>query len=160
MAICSDKAERLWLGTNEGLKIFDPQTKKLKDVNIKDSLNFFQSSVAKIFIDNKDQVWLGSASNGLRVITLSSMQPLPAVLKQLPDSLVNAGVEDIYQTADGTMWFASSWGFCAFGNGRGQRFYREELNLPDLLPSASSMCETKDGSMRSEERRVGKECRL
>lgn len=68
-AFVRDKGGRIWIGTLNGLQIFDPKTKSfidLSSLNVigkdpqKDIAMLLEKSIYSLYIDSKDRIWIGT----------------------------------------------------------------------------------------------------
>ena len=68
-----DKQNRIWIGTQQGLYLFDPKTEdyKLFTRNIKDPFSIVNNSVWTIAGDEQDNLWIGTYSGGISYLALN-----------------------------------------------------------------------------------------
>ena len=68
-----DKQNRMWIGTQQGLYLFDPQTEtyKLFTRNIKNPFSIVNNSVWTIVGDEQDNLWIGTYSGGISYLALN-----------------------------------------------------------------------------------------
>ena len=63
--ITEDRTKTLWLGTDQGISLYNPYTENFSNFNLKtDKQEGIEGYISKIFIDNQDRVWI-LAGNGL-----------------------------------------------------------------------------------------------
>lgn len=68
--IIEDQKGRIWIGTKEGVNIFDPFTGELELIqNTTGIINSIsQNSVYSVFEDNKNGIWIGTWSGGVNLL--------------------------------------------------------------------------------------------
>jgi signal transduction histidine kinase/ligand-binding sensor domain-containing protein len=100
-ALIVDRKDRVWLGTEEGISIFDPGTGTFINIpNFQPRQKPF--SVFCFAEDSVDNIWVGTKSDGLWKVNLDDLKPtLIASFNQ-----VNS-VKSIYLRPGGKNWLAS-----------------------------------------------------
>ncbi len=132
-ALIVDRKNRVWLGTEEGISIFDPG--KGSYINIAQ----FQPGQKPINVlcfseDSVGNIWVGTKSDGLWVLPLESLKPLLIA----SFSMVNS-VKSIYLRPGGSNWLASGNGLFQINFEKENTFtlvrayfFPEEEKLEDL----------------------------
>ncbi len=113
--IFKDSHNNIWIGTRNGLTLFDPATYQMKnfrndpDNTASLSLNFVQT-----ITESKDnKLWIGTEGGGINILDLSKfskdknpkdVQFEHIIASNIPDGLSSSSVQSIYQDAFGNMW--------------------------------------------------------
>jgi signal transduction histidine kinase/ligand-binding sensor domain-containing protein/DNA-binding response OmpR family regulator len=71
-SLAKDKKGVIYLGTNLGLKVVDPIKNEVKKVNIGNDNQTFSGNIVSMFIDRKQNLWIGDGYKGLVKIDLNS----------------------------------------------------------------------------------------
>jgi len=132
-ALIVDRKNRVWLGTEEGISIFEPR--KGSYINITQ----FQPGQMPVNVlcfseDSVGNIWVGTKSDGLWMFPLESLKPFLIA----SFSVVNS-VKSIYLRPDGNNWLASGNGLYQITSGKENTFsltrayfFPEEEKLEDL----------------------------
>lgn len=76
LCITEDAAHQLWIGTEKGLCLFNPETENFTAVLIgKDKKSQNDVSVLSIMEDEKGWIWVGTWANGLYLLLTNPSQP-------------------------------------------------------------------------------------
>jgi signal transduction histidine kinase/ligand-binding sensor domain-containing protein/DNA-binding response OmpR family regulator len=70
--ISKDKKGSIYLGTNIGLKLYDPKNNEVKKVISNSGNSLFSASIESLLFDNQHNLWIGSGYNGLLKLDLNS----------------------------------------------------------------------------------------
>lgn len=105
-----DKSNTLWVGTNNGLAKYDPDTDVFK-VYKKGRGGLTANEIRAIFEDSNRILWIGTGSEGLNYFNktkteIHNLQDLP----RAPDVLRETGVNAVFEDDEGTVWFGSNQG--------------------------------------------------
>ena len=70
--IIEDKKGRMWIGTKEGINIFDPFSNEVEAIQSKISIinSISQNSVYNIFEDKQGNIWVGTWSGGVNLLDI------------------------------------------------------------------------------------------
>ncbi|MBN1927487.1 MAG: response regulator [Prolixibacteraceae bacterium] len=120
-SIFKDSKKNIWIGTRNGLTLFDPDTYKMKAFrNIPGnpsslSLNFIQSIIETS--DNK--LWIGTEGGGVNILDLNSFskesKPKDVNFVHInqsltPDGLSSPSVQSLFQDSFGNIWIGGLGG--------------------------------------------------
>jgi signal transduction histidine kinase/ligand-binding sensor domain-containing protein len=67
-SICEDDADRIWIGTYNGLHIYDHTKKRLSYFGEKDGLSGGRCTI--LFKDSRGRMWVGGSKNGFDIVDL------------------------------------------------------------------------------------------
>ena len=99
----SDKDGNLWIGTDEGLFLFDVSTLKI-------STNYFSNKciVTNIHRDKKNNLWIATDGCGVYTLDRQIKQPIPYRKEKKSQQIVKSNaVWSIYEDNLGNMWFGT-----------------------------------------------------
>ena len=108
--ICIDQENRVWIGTHgHGLGCYDQQNNRFESIRIPiESDKNIQDDIYRIFQDNYNNLLIGTANGGIKIISLVDKQ-----LKLFPisdDKKNNLFIRDIMRRSDNELWIASESG--------------------------------------------------
>lgn len=127
-ALCPDGDGKVWVGSRQGLNLYDPSTGSLSDF-IPQARHY--SEITNLDC-NGDSLWIGTRRNGLLLYI-----PSTGRIKQYtyddntPYSLISNNINKIYHTRYGEVFVLTGWGLC--------RYSRESDNFTTLPEIASHM---------------------
>ena len=127
----------LWMGTLNGLYIFDPESEKLSQINLpgKDALQFSNSvsSVAEEYYLNEKILWVGTFG-GLVQINLSTGSAKRFLQTKKGESeIVSNQIHDILADRSGVVWIATE---------NGLNYCSQKRSKFNLVTSALPLSET------------------
>jgi signal transduction histidine kinase/ligand-binding sensor domain-containing protein/DNA-binding response OmpR family regulator len=70
--LTKDKKGIIYLGTNYGLKVFDPVKNEIKKVNIEKDNLLLSGTIVSMFFDSSQNLWIGNGYKGLVKVNLYS----------------------------------------------------------------------------------------
>ncbi|MBN2092326.1 histidine kinase, partial [candidate division KSB1 bacterium] len=112
-ALAEDASGSIWIGTDAGLKKYNGKTYNFTNNDSDGSLFPYQrlTSIRAVFFDSKNNLWVGSYSNGLALLDklsgeFISYQNNP----QDSYSLSNNKVQSVYEDRDGCLWIGTKGG--------------------------------------------------
>jgi ligand-binding sensor domain-containing protein len=116
--ITEDRHGRLWIAHYNHISCYDPLTNRLSDFHFTLADSSAVLGIIDLAVDQDDGLWLGTMLRGaLRVENISALRPgqKPAYREfrhnaNRPGSLSSDLVQQIHQTADGTIWLATDGG--------------------------------------------------
>ncbi len=141
-SIAEKKDGKLLIGTmGSGLGILDPTTEEV---------SFFQpelteQNIMTIFVDKEDQIWVGTAENGLDIWDEESNQFINYKYNPLDSfSISNDEIRMIFQDSNGGIWIGTEGGGLNrwLGNGRFERIGTKNGLIAN---SVMGITEDKDG---------------
>ena len=93
LCIFIDKSDNIWVGTNNGLALFNPETERfICFYNQKDNSNSLVSNtIFSITQSNDDQLWIGTEKGGISILNIR---------KEMFLSPENISFQNIYQSDD------------------------------------------------------------
>lgn len=65
LALREDQWGNVWIGTDAGLNKYDPKTRLLSDVNLNNDPTHEEPSIACLFEDTMNNLWIGTKTHGL-----------------------------------------------------------------------------------------------
>ncbi len=110
-ALYQDRTGFLWVGTRQGLYLFDGNTFRRFEHDADDPHSLADSAIRAIFEDRSGRLWIGTNSGGLDLLdranwTFQHLRHESADSHSLSHDSVNAIAED----PDGTLWVATQKG--------------------------------------------------
>ena len=132
--IYEDRSGKLWLATDRGLKIFDPQTKYYIVYNneLKNTYSLSGDLVRCFYEDRSHNLWVGTAASGMNRIDL---KPQKFVLYQKefnnPYSLSDNNIRSIYEDTYGRVWIGTMGGGLNILDVNSGKFLRFQKILKD-----------------------------
>lgn len=118
-ALCEDNSGRLWIGTEYGLSIYDPGTRR----NIQyfndpsDPYSLSNNLIQCIFKDRNGNIWLGTYQGGVNIYHPNQERfrnYFPAINNALDQKM--RYVKSIYQDSRQTIWIGTDMGLLKFSN--------------------------------------------
>ncbi len=135
--IAQDALGRIWVGTHDGLRIFDDSSSPhMKSLRVQDGLR--HNVVTFVYADRHGNVWIGTV-DGLsrwRNGTISNFT--------VADGLSNNHVNDILEDRDGNLWVGTQGGLNRYSDGKWTA-YTESDGLTDN--NVRSIAEDHEGSL-------------
>jgi signal transduction histidine kinase/ligand-binding sensor domain-containing protein/DNA-binding response OmpR family regulator len=123
--IAFDKKGRLWLGTNNGLFFFKPETNEIQafDLPIKSSSQ--NREIWEIYIDDDGSIWTGTYSNGIFIIDPESLNARKIILD--PYAERTETVRAISKGIFGNYWIGTRGGLYIYSKDKGVTgFYKHD----------------------------------
>ena len=71
-SLVKDKKGTIYLGTNLGLKVVDPIKNEVKKLNIGKENQTFSGNIVSMFVDSRQNLWIGNGYKGLVKVDLNS----------------------------------------------------------------------------------------
>jgi len=133
--IVEDLNKRLWIGTNNGLKYYDLETKTFSELeNFRRDTNQLSSdAIVSLYCDNEGVLWI-AGTNGLTLLSTKNGQV--KIFKHdvnNPWSVSNNNINYFYDDRKGTVWIGTKGGGLNRFDKRSERFiaYTTIDGLPD-----------------------------
>ncbi|WP_372757992.1 two-component regulator propeller domain-containing protein [Mariniflexile sp.] len=138
--IVKDNTGKLWISMDGGgIDIFDPKTNKFIKVNAK-SNSFISgltiNDIQTIFIDSKQNVWVGSWRNGLFLLKKGANKFINYNVENTNNNLSSNSILSFAEDTKGTIWIGSFYGGIHSYDPKLNKFSKydseafEEFNLP------------------------------
>ena len=108
----------IWVGTTQGLRKFDPETKSVAKPN-HPALDF--EFIYCMLVDNNDNVWVGTRNFGLFCIDSSTNE----IIEWGENSFTDKYITCLFQSDDGTIWIGT--------NNNGVQFIDKNSQTPTHL---------------------------
>lgn len=102
-SIVQDKEGYIWLATASGLNRYDGYEFRVFKKEIDNDSSLSNNRVAKLFIDSKNQLWVGTEGGGLSLFNAQSNSFIQIPLTP-GESL---GIKAIYESRDGVLWIGA-----------------------------------------------------
>ncbi len=130
-----DSSKQLWIGTNDGLFLYDCNTEFLQyiDLPFKDESN---KEIWEIFIDTDGMVWIGTYSSGL--FTIDPINKQTTRINLVPELPRTETVRAISKGNFGEYWIGTRGGLYSYSKEKGVTgFFRNNLQEPKSLSNNS-----------------------
>lgn len=129
----------LWLGTDEGLFLFNVKTKSLSD-------NYFSNkcSVTGILIDKKKKIWLSTDGCGVYTVMENGKKAVPFNLANGKQLVKSNSVYSLYEDATRNKWFGTLRGGISMIGNSSKSFKIIKSNVDENNPAENfvlSFCE-------------------
>lgn len=137
-----DTTGKLWLGTNNGLYVCDPETLELNrfELPFGDNTN---REIWEIYIDDDGEIWVGTYSSGLFIINPESHDVRLVQLN--PEIPRTETVKTISKGAFGEFWIGTRGGLFTYSKKHGvTAYYKKRLQNPGSLSNNSILCVFQD----------------
>ena len=108
-ALLEDRDGFIWIGTTEGLNIFDPQSTTMKYLK-KEDRSLSDNFITALCEDHKGDIWIGTSSRVIKFCKEDSSLVYYSKDAGLPGDLVYSIIED----NSNRLWFATGNGLCSF----------------------------------------------
>lgn len=112
-AFYEDNQKKIWLGTAEGLWIFDPITKKLKEYQF-ENMPQHQPDICCL-LPNKEELWIGTYKEGIYRLNMNTGKwKNYRHSQQTPHTIPSNDVLSLYQGHNGTIYVGTNIGLCRY----------------------------------------------
>jgi len=109
-ALYQDKAGRIWIGTYDGLNLFNSTDNTFKHFKNYNS-GLTNNSISSIFEDNKGNLWIGTYGGGLNLLNEKTNKITPYIF---PDNTKYYHVSGITADKYGFLWVSTGNGIIQF----------------------------------------------
>jgi len=107
--IFKDSKQRMWIGTQNGLNLFNQRTKRFEDINLKGISNLLNNNrVFDIFEDKKNNIWLGTKF-GLHKIYNDSIYSYYHIEND-SSTISSNHIYDIFEDKNNNLWVGTNNG--------------------------------------------------
>jgi ligand-binding sensor domain-containing protein/signal transduction histidine kinase/DNA-binding response OmpR family regulator len=126
----------LWVGTNDGLFIWNPKTNFMERFKLPFQTNQ-NKEIWEIFLDDEGAIWVGTYSTGLFIISTDDYSVLPVLLD--PDINRNETVRSVTKGVFGEYWIGTRGGLYVYSkeNEEVTGFYRHDERDPRSISNNS-----------------------
>lgn len=121
-SIIQDKAGLIWIGTNDGIVVFDPDEllenpRKYTILHLyaEDQQLLGHNEVKAIYEDSKGRIWLGATGGGLNLLVRGkSLEQSTFEHYGVDDGLSNETIQAILEDKEGNIWVSTESGISKF----------------------------------------------
>ncbi|MDA3817194.1 MAG: triple tyrosine motif-containing protein, partial [Prolixibacteraceae bacterium] len=144
-SICEDNYGRLWIATTDGLYFFDNKTDNIYSfvhfTGIEDNSFFLDNTTAKVFIDSKGFLWVGTFYG---LIQMDIRKPLVKNITENDISLFiadendpsnrvsNDAIKSIIEDKDGNIWISSDSPYLDCFHYNTNSFTHHLIDIPEI----------------------------
>ncbi|MDR2841449.1 MAG: response regulator [Paludibacter sp.] len=117
-SILIDSQKNVWIGTNKGLALFNPQTKKIITFshNPQNPHSIISDNIYEIREMNNGELWIATDMGGISILNLRSItlvNPEKVVFRNIAASTDNSGlssgnIHSIFQDSFGNIWIGNN----------------------------------------------------
>ncbi len=133
-----DKLGRIWMGTNNGLWIYDPSKNTIQKVNLQQNIKTNQEIWA-IYPDDDGMMWIGTYSSGLILVDPASLGIKYIALD--PGNERSGTIRAISKDHNGKYWIGTRGGLYIYEKNKGiTAFYYHDEREPKSLVNNSVQC--------------------
>lgn len=151
--IVTDNKGMVWMGTNEGICIFHPDSlvANADNYHLFSYTNrlFCANEIRCLYRDSKGRMWVGTSGEGLSLCTPSDdYRTLEYSRYETSKGLVNGVVQSILEDSYGHLWVATEYGISRFNptNHSFENYFFSSHTLGNVY-SENSACVNKDGKL-------------
>jgi diguanylate cyclase (GGDEF)-like protein len=110
-SLAQDQTGFLWFGTTNGLARFDGHTFKVFQHDGANEATIANNNAGNIFIDNRNQLWIGTFGGGANVMDLNNgrLTRYPYTSNRV-DDMLSQNVQTFYQDHQGQIWVGTADG--------------------------------------------------
>lgn len=145
--IFKDSQNNIWIGTRNGLTLFDPVTYQMKNFkNNSNKLSSLSNNFIQSIIETKDdKLWIGTEGGGVNILDLSNFSkdnnPNDVLFEHIQASLTPYGlsspsVQSIIQDSYGNIWIGGLGGGINFIP-KNEPFFKKISHLPYIENKSS-----------------------
>ena len=104
-ATLEDKDGKIWIGSREGIDVFDPEENTIKHLNVAQGL--FGASNTRLDVDSKSRIWSTGSTKGVSIIDTenNTIQKLST-----SDGTLEGGFTSFIEDSDGIYWLGTNAG--------------------------------------------------
>lgn len=137
-AVCEMPGNRIWVGHEHGLGIYNPQTQLIDDYPMAGNIQ----EVCVLMADGND-LWIGTRHQGIIVLnTLTGQQRHYQYSSDKSYTVPSNEITALLRTADNTIYVGTSWGLCRYERTTENFLWYFEIGSATRI---TSLTEDKDG---------------
>jgi ligand-binding sensor domain-containing protein/GGDEF domain-containing protein len=150
--IAQDDNGFMWFGSHEGLHRFDGY-QFLSFHHNSDEVNSLSSdAISRIFIDSKQQLWIGTTGGGLNLYREKSKDFFHIATETKDIALSNDVINTLFEDSEGKLWIGTENGINILSKQKGKwdvKHILQELGNPNSLThnTVHEIIETKDNKI-------------
>lgn len=109
---CEDKDHNIWIGTQDGLRVYDNRTGEINTYNLSGKNKNYDIR-ALLFDDNN--LWIGTFSDGLKVVDLKTNKVKEYYhLRNKGNTICSNDILSLFKDSKGNIFIGTSWGLCKY----------------------------------------------
>ncbi|MCG8310284.1 MAG: response regulator [Cytophagales bacterium] len=116
LSLIEDHSGKIWIGSNEGLNLYDPTTSLIKRVHLKKHYNPIE--IISLFQDSQYNIWVGTKSYGLMLYEHGTIKHYIHDPKN-PKSISHNSIYEVFEDSKNQIWIGT------YGGGLNQ-FHKED----------------------------------
>ncbi|GEP97527.1 hybrid sensor histidine kinase/response regulator [Chitinophaga cymbidii] len=126
-AICEDAAQRIWIGTLDGLNVFDAKTGQFKAYQhaAGDSTSIFSNNITSLLFDTSGKLWIGTREG------LTKLDPATGKFERFSEAPFRTYISSIIRSDGDHIWIATAMGVVRFNTRSGAHRFYEISVKPD-----------------------------
>jgi signal transduction histidine kinase/ligand-binding sensor domain-containing protein/DNA-binding response OmpR family regulator len=134
----TDPSGRIWIGTNNGLFVYNPKTSIAEKIRFPQSLSA-NEEIWEIVMDDDGTVWVGTYANGMFTVNPLSLEAKHLIIDQNNER--SNTVRSISKDRNGKYWIGTRGGLYIYEKLKGvTAFYYHEEREPKSLVNNSIQC--------------------
>jgi signal transduction histidine kinase/ligand-binding sensor domain-containing protein/CheY-like chemotaxis protein len=129
------QGDTLWLGTQSGLYVYNTKqaTIQKKVFDQAGASNVNNATILKLFIDSRQNLWVGTSSDGLLVISGTNHETNYLNASQYStNQLSSNAIRDIIESKSGLIWIATKFGGLHYYDRRQETFQLIKKSSPNI----------------------------
>ncbi len=149
-AIAQDAAGYIWLGTADGIDIYDGQDFLRLRHNPDDPGTLSSNYVKTLLVDTEGFIWIGTLGGGLNRYNIATRSFTVYRKDQHGESFISNDIHSLYQARNGSLWIGSAAGVSRYHpeNDTFQHFLHRPEDQESLQKGViRAITETRDGRM-------------
>ncbi len=138
----SDRSGRIWVGTNNGLFVYDPINNQAEKILLPQNLSS-NEEIWEIVMEDDDQALVGTYANGMYIVNQTTLQARQLIID--PNNDRSNTVRAISKDRNGKYWIGTRGGLYVYEKVKGVTgYYYHDEREPKSLVNNSILCITHD----------------
>jgi len=109
---CEDKDRNIWIGTQDGLRIFNSVSRNIETYNLPGKNKNYD--IRAVLFDG-DDLWIGTFSDGLKVVdTKTGKLREYHHVRNKANSICSNDILSLFKDSRGNIFIGTSWGLCKY----------------------------------------------